>query len=170
MLACVDVQYQDDNAAAACLTFSDWTSSASLQEFTAEISGVEPYVSGEFYRRELPCLLEVLARLPELPEVVVIDGYVWLGDHKPGLGAYLFEALAGRVPIVGVAKTSHLQASPSVEIFRGESRTPLLISAVGIGLEEAASLVSSMNGSFRIPTLLKKVDQLARAALRGSTR
>lgn len=45
---------------------------------------IAPYQPGEFYRRELPCLLAVLACGP-VAEVIVVDGYVWLGPERAGL-------------------------------------------------------------------------------------
>ena len=39
------------------------------------------------------------------PEAIIIDGCVDLGvQAKPGLGRYLYGALGGSVPILGVAK------------------------------------------------------------------
>ena len=60
--------------------------------------------TGEFYRRELPCLLAVLQNIPK-PDVIVIDGYVWLGSGHSGLGAHLYDALNQTGAVVGVAKS-----------------------------------------------------------------
>ena len=46
---------------------------------------------------------------------------------------------------------------------RGKSQTPLFITAAGIDVHTAASFIQSMHGKFRIPTLLKQVDQLCRS-------
>jgi deoxyribonuclease V len=35
---------------------------------------VAPYRSGQFYHRELPCILAILKSLSELPQVIIIDG------------------------------------------------------------------------------------------------
>jgi len=48
------------------------------------------------------------------------------------------------------------------KIFRGKSTNPLYITSEGIELEIAADLILNMHGIYRIPTLLKKVDQLCR--------
>jgi len=163
LLACLDVDYRDAGAVAACLTFEDWLAGEPLAELTEWIAEVAPYVSGQFYRRELPCLLQVLARLESLPEVVIIDGYVWLGDEsKPGLGAHLHEALDRNVPIIGVAKTHLRGAGPIKPIRRGKSELPLFVSATGIALDEAVDRIQAMHGAFRLPTLLKSVDRLCR--------
>jgi deoxyribonuclease V len=94
---------------------------------------------------------------------VIVDGFVWLGDEsRPGLGAHLFEALSSRSAVIGVAKTCFRGAGPMREVFRGGSERPLLVSAVGLGLDEAAARVEQMHGAYRIPTLLKAVDRLCR--------
>ena len=124
---------------------------------------VEPYVPGEFYRRELPCLLKVLDQLSERPEVVVIDGYVWLdASGRKGLGGHLFEALNKTVPVIGVAKTRFATATRAIEVLRGSSARPLFVTAAGIDQANAAKCIRRMHGESRIPTLLKRVDRLSR--------
>lgn len=164
MLACVDVDYRAQGAVAACLLFSEWNEECPRVELTASIAEVEPYRPGAFYRRELPCVLRVLEQLAELPRLLIIDGYVWLAPDRPGLGARLYQALGEQVPILGVAKTNFAGAEPVQEVLRGQSRQPLLVSAIGLDLAEAAEHVRSMHGEHRIPTLLKRVDRLCRSA------
>ena len=162
MLACVDVDYHDGRAVAACVLFRAWCDSESAGECVDEIVQVETYQPGQFYRRELPCLLSLLARIKEPLETIVIDGYVWLGDEtKPGLGAHLFEALGRNVPVVGVAK-SRFAGAEAETVCRGSSRRPLYVSAAGMDRQTAARHIQSMHGPYRIPTLLRKVDQLCR--------
>jgi len=122
---------------------------------------VAEYQPGAFYLRELPCLLGVLARGPRA-DVVVIDGYVWLRDGAVGLGARLHSAIGGIV--VGVAKTQFFGATDSIAICRGTSRSPLFVSSVGMPTDEAGAKVAGMHGAYRVPTLLKAVDALARSA------
>jgi deoxyribonuclease V len=163
MIACLDVAYGAASATAACVIAGDWTSAAPIRELTHCCPLNVEYLSGQFYRRELPCLLAILKLLPERPDVVVIDGYVWLNvDRKPGLGGHLYAALGGKTPVIGVAKRP-FRGAPSVEVRRGRSRVPLFVSSAGIALEEAAQRVIRMNGPFRIPTLLKRADLLSRS-------
>jgi deoxyribonuclease V len=161
MIACVDVDYRDDSAQAACVLLRDWTDADSACVYVERIAGVAPYQPGQFYRRELPCLLAVLAKVKEPLDAVIVDGYVWLRHGTPGLGAHLYEALGGTVPIVGVAKTRFASAAAEA-VVRGTSRRPLFVTAAGMPLADAAAGVRHMHGPFRIPTLLRKVDQLAR--------
>ena len=123
-------------------------------------TGVEAYEPGAFYKRELPFLLAVMQSLPA-PDAVVIDGYCWLGSERAGLGARLYQALEESCPVLGVAKTA-FHGSPGLPVLRGASRSPLYVTSCGLAPQEAARKVQLMHGSFRIPMLLKRVDQLSR--------
>ena len=166
MFVCVDVHYYDDRAAAACLLFKNWSDAMPASQFRTTISKITPYVAGQFYLRELPCILEVLELVDENIDVFVIDGYVWLDDGRtPGLGAHLYHKLQRRTPVIGVAKTQYRPSEAAHEVLRGKSEKPLYITAVGIDPSIAASCIKKMHGEFRIPTLLKMVDQISRSAI-----
>jgi deoxyribonuclease V len=165
MIACVDVDYREVGAVAACVCFQAWGDSTSASESVVQIRDVAPYQSGQFFRRELPSILAVLNSLPELAQVIIIDGYVWLGVWQLGLGAHLYEALGRRAAVIGVAKTRFVRAEPIEPILRGRSRCPLYVTAVGMDLAEAAGHIPAMHGPYRIPTLLKRVDQLSRGQI-----
>ena len=162
MLACVDVDYRDAGAVAACVCFQAWPDDMPASQHVVRIREVAPYQSGQFYRRELPCILTVLEALPELPQVILVDGYAWLRQQQPGLGAHLYEALARRAAVVGVAKTRYARAEGAAVVLRGRSRSPLYVTSAGMDVAEAARHVRAMHGPYRIPTLLKRVDQLSR--------
>ena len=164
MIACLDVDYRDDHAAVACLLFENWTDEAESQPIVKRIDDVAPYVSGEFYKRELPCLLAVLEPIQDALQCIVIDGYVYLSDTKKGLGGYLFEALGAKIPVIGVAKTRFHEA-PAVAIMRGDSQNALQVTAAGMDVQTASRCIRQMHGEFRLPTLLKKVDRLCRDAV-----
>jgi deoxyribonuclease V len=171
VLAAVDVSYGEREALAACVVFGAWEDAAIAQALTARIESPEPYVPGAFYKRELPCILAVLAKAAAEIEAVVIDGYVFLdGEGKRGLGAHLFEALGGRVAVIGVAKTGFAGASHAIAVLRGTSKKPLLVTAAGVPAETAASFIRRMHGEDRMPTLLRRVDRLCRDALVASAR
>lgn len=166
LLAAVDAQYAADTAAVACVTFRDWPDAVAAGEYSTLLPAADAYTPGEFWRRELPCILSVLRLLPEPPTVVLVDGYVWLDDKgRKGLGAHLFDALGKTTAVVGVAKHSFFGASNAASVRRGQSARPLHVSAAGLSLEAAESGVRSMHGEYRIPTLLKRVDWLCREAL-----
>lgn len=162
-LACVDVHYWgDQSATAACVLFDWWTDTAPRQELVATVPKVHAYVPGSFYLRELPCLLKVLKLVKAQLDTIVIDGYVWLGPDRPGLGVHLYEALGKQTPVIGVAK-SPFRGAAAIEVLRGNSKRPLLVTAAGIEPRLAAQLIQDMAGEFRVPFLLKRVDQLCRS-------
>jgi deoxyribonuclease V len=162
MKAALDVCYDDTTglAVAAAIVFSGWNDGRAIREYAVTCFAIETYVPGEFYRRELPCLLKVLTEVAEPLDCIVIDGYVCLGD-QPGLGMRLWEALGEKAPVVGVAKTP-FRGATAVEVLRGQSKMPLYVTAVGLDANQAATNIARMAGSFRIPTLLKRADRLAR--------
>ena len=127
------------------------------------VSGIGPYVPGKFYRRELPCILGLLKEHTIEPDTIIVDGYVYLdGSSKPGLGKHLYDELRGRVAIVGVAKAPIRGISSDFAVWRGKSSRPLYVTAVGIDTSEAKVKVAAMSGRFRVPELLRRVDQASR--------
>ncbi len=162
MLAILDVHYFAEKARAACVLAETWESPEATRAWTTEVSPIAPYEPGRFYLRELPCLLAVLEAAPRLQHIV-IDGYVWLDEaRRPGLGAHLHEALRRAVPIVGIAKTAFRGSPMAIAVDRPGSRRPLFVTSAGIDARDAAERVRRMHGPFRIPTLLRHVDHLAR--------
>jgi len=163
MKLAVDVQYQQNSAIVAGILFEDWGSNEVARTLTVELADIEPYEPGAFYKRELPCILELLKHVTEELTVIVIDGFVTLGiDESDGLGMHLYRSLNARVPVIGVAKKAFLGTPETYEVYRGDSSKPLLVSSVGISLSEAKRLIETMHGKHRIPTLLKRADQVCR--------
>jgi len=163
----LDVYYHDDGSATvAGILFAKWESDQIERALVKTVSQVEDYQPGQFYKRELPCLLALIADLEQRPETIVIDGFVTLGaDQRPGLGAYLYRDLDEQIPVIGVAKSRFNQTPRETEILRGNSQNPLYVTALGIPLAKAQRKINSMHGEFRIPTLLKQVDQLCRSPI-----
>lgn len=163
MLLAIDVHYQGESARIGGVLFSHWSDPHSQQEIVTEMSDVAAYVPGQFFRRELPCLLKLLDGLEQLPALVIIDGNVFLDGHsQPGLGAHLYDALDSRVQVVGIAKTKFANMPAGTEVFRGKSAKPVYVTAIGADLQESKDNVRSMHGDFRIPALVKRADKLSR--------
>ena len=131
------------------------------------IDAVNEYIPGEFYKRELPCILKILNRV-DMKKVglIIVDGYVYIDNNKNyGLGGKLWEHLEGEIPVIGVAKTKFVQNTNTVrDVYRGQSKNPLYISAVGIDIVEATNVISDMKGNYRIPDVLKTLDQKTKSA------
>ena len=160
----LDVHYAAPSIRAAALVFEDWRSDTAAETAVIEIaSEPQPYAPGAFYKRELPPLRAAIGALKSAPSLLLIDAFVHLGsDRKPGLGRRLWEALDQTIPVIGVAKNAFDGASEKTAVRRGESQNPLYVTAIGVDEDWARDRVQEMHGPHRIPTLLKKVDQLSR--------
>ncbi|OYO17355.1 hypothetical protein CGZ94_00105 [Enemella evansiae] len=166
----VDVQYDDgqQRATAALVVCGELTFSSVVSEHVARISRIEPYEAGRLYKRELPCIQAVLALGPQL-ELLMVDGYATLDPQgRPGLGAHAADALG--IPVIGVAKTPFHTATHATPVVRGSASRPVYVTAAGgLGIEEAARIVAAMEGPFRLPAALARVDKLARERVQPRT-
>jgi deoxyribonuclease V len=163
MILAVDVQYVDGKGFVAGVLFDSWDSSTATDEFISVAEIDEEYVPGQFYKRELPCILMLLNDHALSPDIILVDGYVLLDDDEsPGLGKYLYDALKGSVMVIGVAKNRYAGIGEQHAVYRGGSRNPLYVTAAGVGIEVARENILSMHGRHRVPTLLKHADKLAR--------
>lgn len=158
----IDVHYRGNEGYVAGMTFSDHHDDQQLKTYKCVVNGIENYVSGEFYRRELPCILALLNEHNLSPECIIIDGFVHLEQGKPGLGKYLFDALNGKTSVIGVAKNPRGAIDKIHEVYRGISTKPLFVTAEGIELELAKNIVKYLKGASRIPDYLQRVDSLSR--------
>jgi len=162
----VDVYYAPTSARGACVGFASAEDEHPAFVVTEDFPG-EPgdYEPGDFKKRELPYLVQLVdrarAHAPEI-ETILVDGYVWLDGGRPGLGGHLFETLGSSIPVIGVAKTRFHSAN-AIEILRGQSQSPLYVTAAGLDAQAAAELVRAMHGEHRIPTLLRIVDHASRS-------
>ena len=157
----VDVDYRDDFASAAGILIQDW-SSTECAVLTTKITQVNPYEPGMFYKRELPCIMEILKHVNVKLGCIVVDGYVYLGDEThPGLGARLYEAT--QIPVIGVGKTFFAGTLDNTKVMRNNAK-PLYVTSIGGDHEAAKSCIKSMAGDFRIPGMLKFADHVCRDA------
>ena len=164
MILAIDVQYTDDKADVAGVIFENWSSLDAIQCYLTEVAQVAEYEPGSFYKRELPCILQLLQEHKLKPDIIVVDGYVYLdGVAKSGLGKHLYDSLGGEVEIIGVAKKPFVDISEKFAVYRGGSQKPLYVTSTG-DVEQAKESIRSMAGKHRNPVLLKKVDQLCREA------
>ncbi|MBT34429.1 MAG: endonuclease V [Thalassobius sp.] len=162
MIALFDVDYREDKAHAAAVIIENWQSEDPFRIYTKIIDNIEAYQPGEFYKRELPCLVSLISLFEEKISVLVVDSYVWVKSKK-GLGGYLYDHFQGKYPVVGVAKSRFADNDENcVELLRGESNNPLFISAIGTDLIDAKDNVAKMTGEFRMPAMLKLVDRLSK--------
>ena len=161
MFAAVDVHYLGAaGARAALVTASDGRFTELAATATILVAEAEQYRPGEFYLRELPAIRAICKHAGPFG-LIVVDGYVDLDPAgRPGLGAHVHAELG--VPVIGVAKTAFRTATHAARIRRGQSARPLFVTAAGMTIADAASLIEDMAGPFRIPDALRTADRLAR--------
>lgn len=160
MILAIDVYYIENRAKAVGILFNSWGSCNVDAVINCYLDNVEPYQSGAFYKRELPCILLLLQKI-DLTTIhtIIVDGYVMLGEGKKGLGAHLDEALNHTIPIVGIAKNEFTNQNDDViAVYRGKSKHPLYVTSTESNLDKLADDIKSMHGTNRMPTLLKYLD------------
>ena len=155
-----DVFYGSACIRAAGILIHDWTDATAAEHHVYLSEQTEEYVSGSFYQRELPHLIDILSCFKTF-DCVVVDAHVWLQKDKPGCGHYLWKQLEERIPVIGVAKRS-FHDGVAEPILRGDSQNPLFITAIGVDLQLAKQYILQMHGPYRMPTMLKSVDHLSR--------
>jgi deoxyribonuclease V len=164
MKAALDVFYDDGHASAGCVVFDSWSDGEAMATHRVLVPGVRPYRAGRFFERELSPLRTVLEESGGQFSHIIIDGYVHLKDGRMGLGAHLHEALPYPAVVIGVAKNPLSIADRFETIYRGRSTKALFVSSIGCSVDEAAAIIVGMHGSYRIPTLLRQADQIARGS------
>ena len=185
----VDTYYfSEKEAKTVGIIFTDWADTKPLESVEAWTYDFGPYIPGEFYKRELPCLMDLLRKVPNLDkdfDAIVIDSLAWIPSSTTtldGLGIRLENALIsegliysreedtrdmatfGRPGIIGVAKTPFKGVEDHhgiAKVYRGKSKTPLYVNTTWFGYSSysAGECIRSMAGSARIPTLLKMLDK-----------
>lgn len=165
MIYLFDSYYLDDAVRTACLGIENWTDTAAKLSLVELSPITSEYIPGEFYKRELPGILQLLEQLElKAADIIVLDSYVYLDDAgKPGLGAYLYKALNQKYPVIGVAKKHFRTLGENArKVLRGDSAKPLFVTTAGYDVDLAAQQITDMVGKYRMPDILRLVDQLSK--------
>jgi exodeoxyribonuclease-5/deoxyribonuclease V len=115
MIYAFDTHYQENKAKTVCIGFDKWEDIGFLISKSLLTDIKSDYISGEFYKRELPCIIELLAQIDlKNEDIIIIDGFVFLDDQmKPGLGAHLYHIMKTTGKFT---ETSHYQKDISTLI------------------------------------------------------
>lgn len=169
-LAVDSYYYSETDCYTVGVLFDEWKSAIPKYTLNTHTKKFMNYIPGKFFLRELPGILDLLKET-DLGNIdtIIIDGYCWLNDRKTGLteglGAHLHDALPKEfqkhIDIIGVGKTLYGKRTPGIykEITRGRALKPLFITDYDLALNNKAAMkIKSMAGRFRIPYLLKYLD------------
>lgn len=165
MILALDVHYREEETKAVGVLFH-WKDSVPQDILIEYIDDVEVYIPGQFYKRELPCLMKIIEKIDiHKLEVIIVDGHIYVDNERNyGLGGKLYEILEKSIPIIGIAKTPFYNNKEMVtEIKRGKSDNPLYISVIGMDISKACQKIVDMHGGFRIPKILKTLDQITKS-------
>ncbi|MAX71970.1 MAG: endonuclease V [Flavobacteriaceae bacterium] len=164
MLLAIDVHYKEKYAKAVGVLFN-WEDENPQHIIIDTIDDVADYEPGQFYKRELPCILQLLKQV-ELNslEAIIVDSHVYVDNDKNyGLGGHLWQALDEKIPIIGIAKKAfHNTELVSKPIYRGESQNALYVSSIGVSEDEVLKKIKLLHGKYRIPSILKTLDQITK--------
>jgi len=185
-IAGLDVAYAvDDSCVAGAITVLD-ADTLDVVETATVLRPVEfPYVPGLLAFREIPALLDCLAKLTHVPDVLVCDGYGLAHPRRFGLACHL--GVLTDLPTFGVAKTafigtfanpasargssSALTDGPDSErigtVLRTQSSTRPVFVSTGhrIDLDAATELTLRLTPKYRLPETTRQADQASRRAL-----
>lgn len=162
----LDHRLDGDAAIAAAVAFEEWGDAEAARTLTSRAPAGPKPERGAPDLRALPALLQLLQEHKLQPDAIVMEDLVHLDPQDtPGLGRHLFDALGGRVPVIGASKSAMAGGTPAqFEAHREDEAAPLTVTCAGIDLGAAKARVRMMHGRKRVPTLLKLAARLAKGA------
>jgi deoxyribonuclease V len=180
LLAGLDVGFEEGGAVTrAAAILIDALSLEAVAEVVARLPTSMPYIPGLLSFRELPALLDALAGLPAVPDLVFVDGQGVA--HPRGLGIAAHLGVVTGLPTIGVAKKilvgKHAELGPRrgdrVELLHLGRRIgtvlrskdgvrPLIVSpGHRVSQASAADLVLDCVTRYRLPEPTRLADRLA---------
>lgn len=167
MKLAVDTYYYSDTLAFTVgVLFNRWTDDEPAEIISSICTKFSSYIPGEFYKRELPCVLGLLEKVDmDKIETIIVDGFLRLrfndGTEKDGLGKKLFDSLnMPGLKVIGLAKSDFCRTDEiSASLLRGSAVNPLWVQGIGLPDNVAAGNIKMMSGKSRIPKLLKILDK-----------
>lgn len=159
----IDTYYRSEQEAYTVgIIFEEWDDKKPLSIVDDVNETFDRYIPGEFYKRELPCILRILNKINILEfDSIILDGYIDLKDNegniKPGLGRRLCSKINihDDLDIIGIAKSLYCRTDEiSYKLVRNSSKALYCQSLRGNSLD----FLKYLDGDYRIPTLLKLLD------------
>jgi deoxyribonuclease V len=176
-VAGIDASYHDiGRAAIVVLSFPELKI---IEQATAKRESIFPYTPGLLSFREGPVVLEAMAALKTLPDVLIFDGQGYAHPRRFGLACHL--GLVLDRPSIGCAKTRFIgtyqepgpnkgDRSPLIDqdevigmVVRSRAGTNPLYVSIGhkIDLDTAVEVVLRCVRDYRLPETTRAADHLA---------
>jgi len=180
VMAGVDVGFEDGGAITrAAAVLLDAQTLAPVAEVVARLPTCMPYIPGLLSFRELPAVLRALSQLPQVPDMVFVDGQGIA--HPRGLGIAAHLGVITGWPTIGVAKTILVGRHEAVgerrgdraelvyqgrvigTVLRSKDRVKPLIVSPGhrVSVASVAELVLACCTRYRLPEPTRWADRVA---------
>lgn len=179
-IAGLDVGFEDGGQTTrAAVVLLDADSMRPLECHIARVPTAMPYVPGLLSFRELPALLQALAKLSRMPDLAMVDGQGIAHPRRLGIAAHL--GVTTDLPTIGVAKKllagrfsdpGPMPGERSPILHRGQTLgvalrskarcNPLIVSpGHRVSLETAVALTGRFLAGYRLPEPTRLADRLA---------
>lgn len=180
LVAGVDAAYPRGRVRAGVVVFS-WPDKRLVHRVIAELPEEFPYVPGFLSFRELPAITAALEKLPERPDLVLVDGQGIA--HPRGLGIASHLGVVTGIPTIGCAKNRlvgefrepgpkkgsweplHYNGTIVGAVLRTRTEVRPVFVSPGhlVSLEDSIRFVLGFCEKFRIPEPIREADRLSKA-------
>lgn len=175
----VDASFTREHVYGAAVVI-DYGTGELIERATAALPMTYPYIPGLLSFREAPALLAALGKLPQLPDLIMVDGHGLAHPRGFGLACHLGVLLdlptvgCAKSPLVGeysfvaepVGSTADLVEQGRVvgKVVRTRSGVKPIYVSVGhrIDLPSAVRLVLACTHGYKLPEPTRQADILAR--------
>ncbi len=178
-VAGVDVGYENNEITRAAVVVLSFPDLQFVEQAIATLPTTFPYIPGFLSFREVPAILDALAKLHTIPNLILCDGQGIAHPRRFGIACHI--GILADVPTIGVAKSwligkyekvAETRGSWQLMLDKGETigavlRTrnnvkPLYISSGHrISLPTAIDYVMSCTTKYRLPETTRWADKLA---------
>lgn len=187
-VAGVDVAYEKNSEKlVAAVAVLDSNSHQVVDSSVAIDSAQFPYVPGLFSFRELPPLIQALASIKQIPDLIVCDGQGIAHPRRFGLASHL--GVLFDIPTIGCGKTRLIGESVEPGLIRGSHKPlidkneivgsvlrtqsnvkPVYVS-IGhrVSLDTARNWILKLTPQYRLPETTRYADQIVKRILKSLT-
>ncbi|MGE0252148.1 MAG: deoxyribonuclease V [Dongiaceae bacterium] len=179
-IAGIDVSHDKSDISHAAIVLLDAETLKPLESIKLSSPTRFPYIPGLLSFREIPVILEALAKLSSTPDLLMVDGHGIAHPRRLGIAAHL--GVVTDLPAIGVAKKRLTGKYKEPDAAKG-SHTPLMAGDEQIGAvlrskenclplfispghrldqEQALALTLKYLTNYRLPEPTRLADQLSK--------